>query len=287
MKVLITGATGFIGNYTINELLKYKEHEIIATSIDSIQKIGEFIWFNDVTYICHDLNEEIQNYFSFFGEPDILIHLSWEGLPNFKELYHFERNTILNYNFIKNMVTNGLKDVNVIGTCFEYGLQSGSLSEKLSTKPVTAYGLSKDTLRKFIEELRKKYTFSFKWIRLFYMHGKGQSPKSILPQLDKALDNNEEVFNMSGGEQLRDYLPVSKVAENIVKISLQKKISGIINNCSGNPISIRKLVENHINKNKKTIELNLGYYNYPDYVPMAFWGNNDKLKSILEKYFKE
>ncbi len=283
MRVLITGATGFIGNSTIKELLKYNEHEIIATSIDPVEKAKEFKWFEDVTYVCRDLNEEEQNYFSFFREPDILIHLSWEGLPNFKELYHFERNTINNYNFIKNMIINGLKDVNVIGTCFEYGMQSGSLSEDLPSKPITAYGLSKDTLRKFLEELRKKYDFCFKWIRLFYMYGKGQSPKSILPQLDIALDNNEEVFNMSGGEQLRDYLPVSKVAENIVKISLQKNITGIINNCSAKPISIRKLVENYIKKRKKTIKLNLGYYNYPDYVPMAFWGNNNKLKSILKK----
>ncbi len=283
MKVLITGATGFIGNYTVKELLKYKEHEIIATAIDSVQNAKNFKWFNNVTYVYCDLNEEIQNCFSFFGEPDILIHLSWEGLPNFKELYHFERNTMMNYNFIKNMVLNGLKDVNVIGTCFEYGLQSGSLSEDLPSKPITAYGLSKDTLRKFIEELRKFHDFYFKWIRLFYMYGKGQSPKSILPQLDNSLDNNEEVFNMSGGEQLRDYLPVSKVAENIVKISLQKEINGIINNCSGKPISIRKLVENHLKKRKKTIRLNPGHYNNPDYVPMAFWGDNNKLESIKKK----
>ncbi len=283
MKILITGATGFIGNYTVNELLKYKEHEIIATSIDTIQEVEDFNWFKNVSYICRDLNEEVQNYYSFFGEPDILIHLSWEGLPNFKELYHFERNTIINYNFIKNMVINGLKDVNVIGTCFEYGMQSGPLSEDLPSKPITAYSLGKDTLRRYLVELRKKYDFYFKWIRLFYMQGKGQSLKSILPQLDNSLDHNEEVFNMSGGEQLRDYLPVSKVAENIVKISLQKKVTGIINNCSGKPISIRKLVENHIKKREKTIKLNLGYYNYPDYVPMAFWGNNKKLKSILKK----
>ncbi|KKM66370.1 hypothetical protein LCGC14_1481840 [marine sediment metagenome] len=231
MKVLITGATGFVGNYTVMELLKYKEHEIIATGFEPNQDVKDFPWFNNVKYISHDLNEEKDNYYSFFGKPDILIHLSWEGLPNFKELYHFERNTINNYNFIKNMVINGLKDINIIGTCFEYGMQSGSLSEDIPSRPVNAYALGKNTLREYIEELNKNYEFDFKWIRLFYMYGKGQNPKSILPLLDKALDNNEEVFNMSGGEQLRDYLRISKVAENIVKISLQRKVIGIINNC--------------------------------------------------------
>ena len=71
-----------------------------------------------------------------------------------------------------------------------------------------------------------------------------------------ALERDDKIFNMSGGEQLRDYLPVEKVAEYIVKISLQDKINGVINCCSGKPISIRKLVENYIietNKNPPNI----------------------------------
>ena len=88
---------------------------------------------------------------------------------------------------------------------------------------------------------------------------------------------------MSSGEQLRDYLPVENVAEYIVKIALQDRINGIINCCSGIPVSIRELVENHLEKKQKKIHLNLGYYPYPDYEPMEFWGDNRKLKAILEK----
>lgn len=280
MKVLVTGATGFIGNYVIEELLKYKEHFIVATSRNH-NKAKNFKWYKDVKYINCDLNENKENYFNFFEEPDSLIHLAWEGLPNFKELYHFEKNVFTNYNFIKNIIIHGLQDLNVIGTCFEYGMMEGCLSEELQTNPIIPYAIAKDTLRRFIKELNKKYYFNFKWIRLFYMYGKGQSPKSIIPQLDKALDNNEKIFNMSGGEQLRDYLTIENVAEYIVKISLQNKINGIINCCSGKPISIRNLVEDHIKRGNRSIKLNLGYYPYPDYVPMAFWGDNSKLKSIL------
>lgn len=282
MKVLITGATGFIGNYVIEELLKYKKHEIIANSKNQ-DKARSFKWFKDVKYIGCDLNQNKENYFTFFDEPDLLIHLSWEGLPNFKELFHFEKNLFTNYNFIKNMIGNGLKNLSVIGTCFEYGMIEGCLSEELQTNPVVPYAIAKDALRKFIQELNKKFDFDFKWIRLFYMYGKDQSPKSIIPQLDKALDNSERIFNMSGGEQLRDYLPVEKVAEYIVNISIQNNVNGIINCCSGQPISIRKLVEDHLKKRNMTIQLNLGYYPYPDYVPMAFWGDNTKLNSIMNK----
>jgi nucleoside-diphosphate-sugar epimerase len=281
MKILVTGATGFIGNYVIHELLKSKGNDIIATAIDSSDRAKFFDWFKHVKYIECDLNNQNSNFYAFFGKPDLLIHLSWQGLPNYKELFHIEKNLFSNYSFLKNIVENGLKNLSVIGTCFEYGLQEGCLSESLETKPINPYGLAKDTLRKFIVELNRKLEFSFKWIRLFYLYGKGQRDSSILAQLEKALINNETVFNMSGGEQLRDYLPIEKVAEYIVKISTQNKITGIINCCSGEPISIRRLVENYLKTNDRQMKLNLGYYPYPDYEPMAFWGDDAKLKKIL------
>jgi len=282
MKILVTGATGFIGNHVVLELLKINKHEIITTAID--QEIPPLIkWRENVQYIPCDLNVKKDNFFTFFNEPDLMIHLSWEGVSQIKELFHIDNNLYSNYNFIKIMVENGLKNVSAIGTCFEYGIISGCLSEDLIPNPTTPYGIAKDSLRRFIEQLKKKFEFEFKWIRLFYMYGEGQASKSILPLLDKALDNGDEEFNMSGGEQLRDYLPVKKVAEYIVKIALQNNINGIINCCSGKPISIRTLVENHIKKRNKSIKLNLGYYPYPDYVPMAFWGDNTILKKLTSE----
>lgn len=279
MKVLVTGATGFIGNYVIKELLKCS-HNIIATS-RNLDKARSYEWFSQVKYISCDLNVGQKNFFQFFQQPELLIHLAWEGLPNYKDLFHLEDNLFCNYRFFKNMIEHGLKSLVVTGTCFEYGMQSGALSEDMETKPDNPYGLAKDTLRKFLGQLQKKIDFEFKWTRLFYMYGKGQDPSSILSQLDKALENGETSFNMSGGEQLRDYLPVEKVAEYIVKIAIQNKVRGIINCCSGIPISIRKLVENYLKKKQKSIHLNLGYYPYPDYEPMAFWGDSAKLNNIL------
>jgi len=280
MKVLVTGATGFIGNYVITELLKYN-FDVIASGVETKKEIHSE-WLGKVTYKHADLNENREDWFSYFNKPDIIIHLSWEGLPNYRELFHIERNLPNNYFFLKKMIENGLKKVVVIGTCFEYGIQTGLLKEDLETKPNNPYGLAKDCLRKFIYELQKNIDFDLKWIRLFYMYGKGQSHNSILSQLEAALKRDDKIFNMSGGEQLRDYLPVEKVAEYIVKISMQDKISGIINCCSGKPVSIKELVENYLAEKNKSIELNLGYYPYPDYEPMAFWGNTKKLKKALE-----
>ena len=114
------------------------------------------------------------------------------------------------------------------------------------------------------------------------MYGKGQNPNSLLSQLEDALKRGDKIFNMSGGEQLRDYLPIEKVAEYIIKIALQNKVAGTINCCSGKPISVRQLGQDYLNEKKATIQLNTGYYPYPDYEPMAFWGDDKKLKSIIE-----
>jgi dTDP-6-deoxy-L-talose 4-dehydrogenase (NAD+) len=276
MKILITGASGFVGRHVVNELLKY-DHEIIIAGRNKnlfTNKKVNFIFF-DLEKL--DLNK---NYFEYFNTPDLLIHLAWQGLPNYKSLFHFENNLPQHYSFLKSMIVNGLKNLVVTGTCFEYGMKEGCLSEDMITDPQNPYALAKDALRKFLFELQKKNNFNLKWIRLFYMYGEGQNSNSLLSQLQTALDKGDEIFNMSGGEQQRDYLPVEKVAEYIVTIAFQN-VEGIINCCSGKPIKIKQLVENYLEKTNQKIKLNFGYYPYPDYEPMSFWGDDTKLKQIL------
>lgn len=280
MRVLVTGATGFVGNHVIACLLE-NNHEVIATSRDSSKAI-EKAWYGNVTYIPYDIstvNEEI-NLYSHFHQPDVLLHLAWHGLPNFLDIVHIEKNLFSHYHFLKNYITNGGKHLACIGTCLEYGMNEGCLREDRIPDPHCAYAVAKDSLRRFIEELHKIMPFTFQWIRLFYMYGKGQYEKAILPQLEAAIQRKDAVFNMSGGEQLRDYLPIEIVAKQICGVALQKEVKGVINCCSGKPISIRKLVEDYILRNNYSIQLNLGYYTYPSYEPMAFWGDNSKSKFI-------
>ena len=280
----MTGATGFIGNHLINELLKDEKNQVIATSRD-IEKAKKCEWYTKVRYIDYDINSNdiSMNLYEFFEKPDFLIHLSWDGLPNYNSLIHIEKNIYTNYFFIKNLIENGLRNLSVTGTCFEYGMLNGRLSEDMNTQPSNSYAIGKDTLRCFIGELNKNYEFNFKWIRLFYMYGKGQSESSLLMLLDKAIQNNEKEFKMSGGEQLRDYLHISEVVLNIVQITKQENSNGIINCCSGKPTSIRSLVKNYLNKRNCKIKLHLGYYPYSIYEPMAFWGDNKKLKQLKER----
>lgn len=281
--ILVTGATGFIGNYVVAELLS-RGYEVTATS-SSADNAASYPWFDKVNYI--ELNfanvHAGANYFEYFDNPESAIHLAWEGLPNYKSLFHFEVNLHRHYVFLKNLVENGCRNITVTGTCFEYGMVNGCLAETMPSQPANPYALAKDTLNKFLVELSKTEPFALKWMRLFYLYGKGQAAGSFLSQLQKALDENAEVFNMSGGEQVRDYLPVEKAAKYIVAAALQDAVTGTINCCSGVPVKIIDLVKEYLAKKKKQIKLNTGYYPYPDYEPMEFWGDNKKLQTILNE----
>jgi nucleoside-diphosphate-sugar epimerase len=274
MKVAVTGGTGFIGNHLITHLLR-EGHDVLVTGTNE-EKAKEYEWYSKVRFVTLNINSTIsEEKLQEIARCQKLIHLAWSGLPNYKELFHFEVNLMPQYNFLKTLVEMGMEDITVTGTCMEYGLQNGCLTVDSPVEPQNSYAIAKDTLRRFLVQLQTKRNFNLKWVRLFYMFGKGQSDKAILSQLDRALDNGQTIFNMSGGEQLRDYLPVEKVAEYISRLCVDQYRTGIYNCSSGKPISIRTLVENQLKLKKRTIKLNMGYYPYPDYEAMAFWGKNN------------
>ena len=86
---------------------------------------------------------------------------------------------------------------------------------------------------------------------------------------------------MSGGDQIRDYLPIEKVVELITKVSIENDSSEIYNICSGNPQRLVDLVNIHIKQSKSNIKLNLGHYPYSVLEPMEFWGCNKKINHLI------
>lgn len=278
MHILMTGGTGFIGKHLLGVLLE-RGHKISllirpASIRSSNSRPG------NVRIISCDIHDE-SSYKQIPGEPfDALVHLAWSKLEDYRSLAHMDTLLPGDMKFLRTMVERGIPKVFVSGTCFEYGLQEGCLSEEMVSTPVLPYAMAKDFLRKYLQELQKNLSFQLQWGRLFYMHGLGQNPKSLLPLLDQAITRGDNVFNMSGGEQLRDYLPVETMVEKIASVLESNDFDGIINICSGKPVSVRHLVEEHIKKTKSSIQLNLGYYPYPNYEPMTYWGSNTIFETI-------
>ncbi|MBU2621309.1 MAG: NAD-dependent epimerase/dehydratase family protein [Proteobacteria bacterium] len=276
-RVLVTGAGGFIGRHVLSELSRHSV-DVVAlvrdTGNTNLAALGSEIF-------QLDLQNPPDNAFDLLGRPDVLIHLAWGGLPNYHSLHHFEQELPMQYHFLSGLIRAGLPALVVSGTCLEYGMQSGQLTEEMETRPNNPYGYAKDALRRQLEYLRATQPFALTWARLFYLYGEGQAENSLWPQLKLSVRRGDNTFNMSGGEQLRDYLHVTDVAKYIVMMALNGADIGVVNICSGKPISVRSLVEGWIKENGWKINLNLGYYTYPDYEPMGFWGDRRKLDRFL------
>ena len=279
MKIAVTGASGFIGQYVLADLL-VRNATIVAVTRNASRLAG---LDGAVRIVEMDMAHPHRNCYEQMGRPDILIHLAWDGLPHYKSLHHFDSELPRQYQFLKTLLDAGLPSLLVTGTCFEYGMQSGKLSEDMQPLPGNPYGYAKDALRRQLTFLKSNKPFNLTWARLFYLYGEGQSPHSLYSQLRQAALRGDARFDMSGGEQLRDYLPVTEAARQIVRLALAQRNLGAINICSGTPISVRRLVEQWLRENHWNIELNLGHYPYPDYEPLAFWGDRHRLDTCLEQ----
>lgn len=278
MRVMVTGATGFVGRHVVNQLLTCG-HSVVAVARD-IRRAEKMQWFKRVEFIQCDLHESFQLLFSTERLPDALVHLAWPGLPNYRDFFHISKNLPADMVFLEAAINSEIPHLIVAGTCLEYGMQYGPLGEETETHPSTPYGFAKDTLRKTLQLLQQDRPFTLQWMRLFYMYGEGQNRNSLLAQLDRAINEGQSVFNMSAGDQLRDYLPIQKVAENFSIALDNPHCQGIINCCSGKPISVLDLVKQRCLDRSSDIQLDRTCYPYPDYEPLAFWGIPTKLMSL-------
>jgi dTDP-6-deoxy-L-talose 4-dehydrogenase (NAD+) len=278
-QIAVTGATGFIGRHVLAELAARGLEAVAATRKDDVSRPRS----SHVRWVALDIAAAPERAFEQLGKPDVLIHLAWGGLPHYRARSHFEGELPAHYGFLRGLVEAGMKSIVVAGTCLEYGLRCGALSESDPTQPVTPYGFAKDALRQQLEYLQRDHPFQLTWARLFFMHGEGQAKTSLFSQLREAVERGDAAFPMSGGEQLRDYLSVGEVARYLVSLALRRENAGPVNVCSGVPRAVRGLVEQWLREHGKSIALDLGRYPYPDYEPLSFWGSRSKLDYLLER----
>ncbi len=276
LRLIITGATGFIGGHVVGAALA-RGHAVTAVGRDET-KAGA--WASRVRFVAVDLHADGFDP-SVLGTADAMLHLAWPDLADFRDPAHLERHLPADTRFLERMLAAGLRRLLITGTCLEYGVANGALSEATPAAPTLPYAIAKDALRRRIAALLPPAA-TLTWARLFYMHGLGQNPKSVLALLDAAVARGDPAFPMSQGEQLRDYLPVTEVARRLVRLAEIPGASGIYNICSGEPISIRHLVEARIVEHGATIRPEFGHFPYLDYEAMAFWGDGSRYQREAE-----
>ena len=280
MKIAVVGANGFVGSHVL-AAIRARQHACIAVDLhpptDALRPLAE-------RWIQMDIHYPPAALFDVIGRPDACIHLAWSGLGNYKSSHHFERELPGQYRFLRTLIREGLPALVASGTCLEYGMKTGALNEEMDTAPTTAYGFAKDALRRQLTFLRADVPFAFTWARLFYVYGEGQSAKSLWPLLGQAVVRGDKCFPMSEGKQVRDYLPIETAAGHLVSLAEGLADIGLVNICSGRPMTLRTVVENWIRENQWPIMPEYGRFPYLDYEPMAFWGDVRKFTRWIERF---
>lgn len=276
MRVAVTGASGFVGRHAV-QALRARGVEVIALSRHARGTTGD-----GVEPVAFDIAQAGSDAYARIGRPDALLHLAWGGLPHYRSNVHLERELPLHASFLEHCVRGGLRRLAVAGTCLEYGMQEGELSESMSPAPCVAYAQAKDALHRHLSTLRVELGFGLGWLRLFYLYGAGQAPTSLYQQLRAAVAAGATCFDMSPGDQVRDFLAVEVAAGRLADLVITHANPGVVNVCSGKPAAVAETVRGWLRDWHAQLELNLGALPYPDYEPFAFWGSTHRLAALLE-----
>ena len=183
--------------------------------------------------------------------------------------------------FLQNLITGGLPKLSVMGTMHEIGYWEGAVDEHTPCNPMSQYGIAKNALRQSLMLFTKDKNCVLHWLRAYYITGDDLKANNIFSKITKAAMEGKKEFPFTSGKNKYDFIDVNDLAEMIVEASIQDKINGIINVCSGQPISLANKVESFIKEHGYNIKLNYGVYPERSYDSPAIWGNAEKINKIL------
>lgn len=276
MKVLVTGANGYIGRHVVKTLLE-TGHEVVACDIkvEEIDPRAEKIEFNL-------FNPPEFSIFDMLGSPDVCIHMAWRN-----GFVHNSPTQIgdlsAHYSFLTRLIDEGLKHLAVMGTMHEIGYWEGAIDENTPCNPISMYGIAKDALRRAIILYCQQKNVLLQWLRCYYILGDDSKNNSIFTKLLAAAKEGKKTFPFTSGKNKYDFINVDELAKMIVAASTQTEITGIINCCTGNPVTLAERVEKYIKDNNLDITLEYGAFPDRPYDSPCEYGDSTKINKILHK----
>lgn len=273
MKILVTGANGYLGQGIVRSILN-NGHCVVATDFNT-----QFVDERAERIVCNLF--EVDNPYSFFGEPDVLLHLAWrDGFVHYSSA-HID-DLPKHYAFIKKMVDGGIQQVAVMGSMHEIGFFEGSINESTPCHPTTPYGIGKNALRDLTQMICEQKNIVFQWLRGYYIVGNSKFGSSIFSKITAAVDEGKTEFPFTLGQNQYDFIDYSDFCAQVAAVVGQKNEQGIINICSGKPEKLADRVERFIKENDYRIKLQYGAFPDRPYDSKAIWGDDTKIRKIME-----
>lgn len=275
MKILVTGANGFMGHGIIKSLSQMLDGTIIASDLEDYK-------YKDDNIVSVKGNIfSLENPYEYYGKPDIVLHLAWRD--GFKHASETHINDLpLHYKFLKNMVDSGVKKIVVLGTMHEIGFHEGSINEKTPCNPLSLYGIAKNALRELCIQLTNLSETKLQWVRGYYIVDNSTNGASIFSKLMQAAEQGKTSFPFTSGINQYDFLDFEIFCEQVARIVINNTEFGIINACSGRPMTLKERVEKFIKDNNLNIKLEYGVYPDRPYDSLAVWGDNTRIRKIME-----
>lgn len=274
-RVLVTGAGGYIGRHVVAALCNMGA-EVMAVDfqtdgLDSRAHTLAYDIFNGAKSVYQDL-----------GSPDVCLHMAWKDGFVHNSHAHMELLS-KHYTFIRDMVDGGLKQLAVMGTMHEIGYHEGAVDERTPCNPTSMYGIAKDALRRSTFLLAKDKAVCLQWLRAYYIYGDDKRNHSIFAKLVLAEEAGKETFPFTTGKNKYDFIEVDELARQIAASVMQTEVDGIINCCTGKPVSLAEKVESFIAERCYSIRLDYGAYPDRPYDSPGVWGDASKIQAIMQK----
>lgn len=276
-KVLVTGANGYIGHHVAENLIKNSNFEVIAVDFrnDNIPKNSKYL---NVDILNRATDKDL---FNVLDCPNNLIHLAWQDGFNHYAESHIN-NLVNHFNFLKNMIDSGVKSITVMGTAHEIGYHEGKITAETPCNPLSYYGIAKNTLRQLLFAYAKDKDVKIKWLRAYYITGDDKHNHSVFTKILEADEKGQEEFPFVKGTNQFDFIDIKDLAKMIAKSATQDEITGIINVCSGEPMSMKDKAEEFIKEHNLKIKLKCGVFPARKYDSPVIYGDVTLINKIME-----
>ena len=271
--VLVTGAGGYIGRHVVLALLERGVHvKALDLRLDGVDPRAE--------RVAADLFSADPEIYDRLGRPDVVLHMAWRDGFKHKSPAHLD-DLPAHFHLIENLLAGGLKHLAVMGTMHEVGYWEGPIDETSPCRPASLYGISKNALRETAALLAGQHDALLQWIRAYYIVGDDKFGNSIFSKLLAAAEEGRRTFPFTSGKNKYDFISVSDLARQIAAIVCQDEVAGIVNACSGEPLSLADRVEAYIREHGLDLELEYGAFPDRPYDSPGVWGDATKIRAIM------